>query len=242
MSMATTALQTFNFEQADMLRAGITPEGIDYVIAADVCRIAGTPNVSQALARIDDDEKGLISTDTAGGKQMLAYVTESGFYTLVLSFRLRPEHANYDKLKRFRKWVTSEVLPAIRKTGRYDATVEPSVPAVDPRIQEARMLCAVIEHQVEQEQRLAAVEAKADTALSLVTGGTGFMTVKGFCRTRDLRLTRQDMANVGIMLSKKCKAEGVPMGSVTDEEHGKLNTYRVEVLERWLGTRADLAK
>ena len=83
-----------------------------WFVANDVCALLDIGNARQALARLDDDEKGVITTDTPGGKQVLAVVYESGLYNLIFTSRK-------DEAKAFRKWVTSEVLPAIRRTGQY---------------------------------------------------------------------------------------------------------------------------
>lgn len=86
--------------------------GQAWFVAGDVCKALGIRNVSDALSRLDDDEKGVGNTDTLGGIQQVATVNESGLYTLI--FRSRKEGA-----KRFKKWVTSHVLPSIRKHGGY---------------------------------------------------------------------------------------------------------------------------
>jgi prophage antirepressor-like protein len=91
--------------------------GAPWFVAIDVCLILGIRNSRQALSRLDDDEKGVISNDTLGGKQELATVSESGMYALVLGSR-KPS------ARQFRKWVTSEVLPTIRRTGGYGASAE----------------------------------------------------------------------------------------------------------------------
>lgn len=80
--------------------------------AVDLCRILGIRNSRDALARLDDDEKGVVLTDTLGGRQELSAVTESGMFALVLGSR-KPS------ARRFRKWLTAEVLPALRKQGYY---------------------------------------------------------------------------------------------------------------------------
>lgn len=82
-------------------------------IASAVCKHLGIHNHHRALARLDPDEKGVHSSDTPGGVQQTAFVNESGLYSLIGSSR-KPE------AKKFKKWVNSEVLPSIRKTGRYD--------------------------------------------------------------------------------------------------------------------------
>lgn len=83
-----------------------------YFIAKDICCILGIINTSDAMSRLDDDEKGVVSTDTLGGNQAMAAVTEGGLYSLIMQSR-KPE------AKPFQKWVTNEVLPSIRKTGQY---------------------------------------------------------------------------------------------------------------------------
>ena len=86
----------------------------------------GIGNPRQATTRLDADEKGVISTDTPGGLQVVATVNEPGLYTLVLGSR-KPE------AKRFKRWITHEVLPAIRRTGSYAvpklASTQPALPA-----------------------------------------------------------------------------------------------------------------
>lgn len=94
-------------------------EGAPWFVAVDVCRALEIGNSRQALVRLDDDEKGVISNDTLGGKQEMATVSEAGLYALVLSSR-KPE------AKAFKRWITHEVLPTIRQHGAYmtDATLE----------------------------------------------------------------------------------------------------------------------
>ena len=83
-----------------------------WFIAKDVCEALGMSDVSTALQRLDDDEKGASKVCTLGGPQNLRIVSESGMYALTM-------RSNKPQAKRFRKWVTSVVLPAIRKDGAY---------------------------------------------------------------------------------------------------------------------------
>lgn len=81
--------------------------------AVDVCAVLEIVNSRDALKALDEDEKGVALTDTPGGKQQLLHITESGLYHLI--FKSRKAAA-----KRFRRWVTDEVLPEIRRTGHYE--------------------------------------------------------------------------------------------------------------------------
>lgn len=87
-------------------------DGSPWFVAADVCKALDISNSRDAISRLDEDEKGVATTDTLGGVQQVSIVSESGMYALIFSSR-KPE------ARAFRKWVTSEVLPSIRKTGSY---------------------------------------------------------------------------------------------------------------------------
>lgn len=90
----------------------IMKENEPWFVMKDVCEVLDIKNHSDAFSRLEDHEKGLGIADTVGGKQNVSVINESGLYALI--FTSRKEQA-----KRFRTWVTSEVLPAIRKHGIY---------------------------------------------------------------------------------------------------------------------------
>lgn len=102
------------FAFGDNLVRSMTDEnGNPWFVAKDVAVVLDIQNIRQNLSELDDDEKGVCTTYTPGGAQELKTVSESGLYALV--FRSRKPEA-----KAFSKWVRSEVLPALRKTGKYE--------------------------------------------------------------------------------------------------------------------------
>lgn len=109
-----TGLQVFNFNEKES-----TPIRVQVInnepwfVAKDVCQVLGIEKYRDAISRLDEDERGSVLVDTLGGKQQFTATNESGLYHLIFQSR-KPE------AKKFRKWVTSEVLPAIRQTGRYE--------------------------------------------------------------------------------------------------------------------------
>jgi prophage antirepressor-like protein len=111
-------LKPFLFNEEQLVRIETDQYGEPWFIAKDVCSILNIKQAVRAVENLDDDEKGVTSTHTLGGIQELLTINESGLYVLI--FRSRKEEA-----KAFRKWVTSEVLPSIRKTGKY--SIEPEV-------------------------------------------------------------------------------------------------------------------
>ena len=124
MTTQTKQLSTFNFENQSIRALVINNE--PWFVAKDLCDTLGITNPSKAILNLDDDEK-MISTDSnlklgsaGNGAQSLALVSESGMYTLILRCRDAVKKGSIPH--RFRKWVTSEVLPQIRKTGSYSKT------------------------------------------------------------------------------------------------------------------------
>lgn len=113
-----TQLSTFNFESNSIRTLVINNE--PWFVAKDLCNAINISNYRDAIEKLDEDEKGVALTDTLGGKQEMNIVSESGMYTLILRCRDAVKKGSIPH--RFRKWVTSEVLPQIRKTGYYSKT------------------------------------------------------------------------------------------------------------------------
>jgi anti-repressor protein len=100
------------FDFADKAVRTLMQDGDPWFVGRDVCAVLDIRNVADAMATLDDDEKGVVSTDTLGGEQRVVIINEAGLYSLILRSR-KPE------AKTFKRWITHEVLPSIRKTGGY---------------------------------------------------------------------------------------------------------------------------
>lgn len=107
----TAQIIPFRYAEARELRT-VTIDGEPWFVANDVTAILNIGNTSQALSYLDDDERGVITNDTLGGPQLVSIISEAGLYSLIL--RSRKAEA-----KPFKRWVTHDVIPAIRKTGAY---------------------------------------------------------------------------------------------------------------------------
>ena len=105
-------LQIFENQRFGKIRT-VLKDGIVLFVAIDVCRALGLSNSRQSITRLDYDEKGVILSDTLGGQQKMTAINEFGLYNLVLTSR-KPQ------AKAFKRWITHEVIPAIRKTGKYE--------------------------------------------------------------------------------------------------------------------------
>ena len=104
------------FQNEEFAVRAVTIDGQPYFVGRDVAAILGYKNPQEAVRNhVDQEDKGVSEILTPGGKQSVPIINESGLYSLVLSSKL-------PSAKRFKRWVTSEVLPAIRQTGGYIPT------------------------------------------------------------------------------------------------------------------------
>ncbi|OFO29016.1 hypothetical protein HMPREF3052_04800 [Neisseria sp. HMSC056A03] len=112
-------IQSFNFNTTSPVRA-FEKGGLTWFVAADVCKALEIQNPTQALEKLDDDERSMFNigrSEIHGGGGNVNIINESGLYILILRSRKAMEQGS--TAWKFRKWVTSEVLPTIRKTGGY---------------------------------------------------------------------------------------------------------------------------
>lgn len=108
------SVQVFNYGENTPVRVRVM-NGQTWFVAKDVCKVLGIEKARNAVSRLEDDEREPVLVDTLGGTQRMSAVSESGLYHLVFQSR-KPE------ARKFRRWVTGEVLPQIRMTGGYRLT------------------------------------------------------------------------------------------------------------------------
>lgn len=145
-----TKPSVFSFESNCNIRAIMVDEN-PWFVAADVCNAIGIKHAASAMRALDGEEKGVHSMHTPGGHQDFTIISESGLYTLILRCRdaVTPGTIPY----RFRKWVTGEVLPQIRKTGSYIKNAIPQedrIKIVADQVANATALAVMQTMQIEQ--------------------------------------------------------------------------------------------
>lgn len=117
-----TQVSVFNFNQNEV-RTVVRDDGELWFVASDVANALDYPSAPQMTRNLDDDEKGMHNLYTLGGSQQMLIINESGIYSAILKSR-KPE------AKQFKKWVTSEVLPSIRKNSGYIVGQEVDSPEI----------------------------------------------------------------------------------------------------------------
>lgn len=164
-----TNMQTFDFEE-NAVRS-LMVDGEPWFVGRDVCTCLEISNSRHALSRLDDDEKGVANSDTLGGNQQVTIINEPGVYNLVFTSRS-------DAAKRFKRWLAHDVLPTLRRTGRYDMDVtEPedeAPPALPPEaLDKIRIDLAIVREARVIWGREAARSIWAQTDLPLPGGPPG---------------------------------------------------------------------
>ena len=141
-------LKIFHYQNSEVRT--IEQNGEPWFVLKDVCGILGIRNTADTYNRLDDDEKGVGQIDTLGGMQRVNIVNESGLYNVIL-------RADKPEAKPFRKWVTSEVLPTIRKHGAYmtPETLEAAIMNPDIMIR----LCTALKNEQEKRKALETVNS-----------------------------------------------------------------------------------
>lgn len=157
-----TDLQIFNSPEFGAIRT-IEKDGEPWFVGKDVAVVLGYGDTDQALRKhIDDEDKLTRRFDGSGQNRQMTIINESGLYSLVLSSKL-------PTAKKFKRWVTSEVIPSIRKTGSYSAL---DMTQLSPEMQMLKLLTdkaiATELAQKQQEQHLQLVEQKVEGIRELV--------------------------------------------------------------------------
>lgn len=177
-------IQTFNNPEFGTVRALRGDDGEPLFVARDVTDALGLDRT--AARRLDEDEKGVRSTHTPGGNQQVLLVTEPGFYKLVLQSR-KPE------AKAFQRWVTHEVLPALRRDGGYmvarDETPEETM---------ARALLLAQGTMERQKRRIAGLEAENEGMRPKALFADAVAASDGTCLIGEFaKMLRQNGVDIG---------------------------------------------
>lgn len=160
--MNENEIQVWNYESSEIRTVQINGE--PWFVLSDVCKVLELSSPHKVAERLDGDEKGRNQIPTLGGVQEMAVVNESGLYTVIL-------RSDKPQAKPFRKWVTSEVLPSIRKHGSY--SVQSQFADLSPQLQvliqmETRQK-QIEARQAEQATALAGLEQKIQNTCEVIT-------------------------------------------------------------------------
>lgn len=219
--------------------------GEPWFVAKDVCDCLELTNTAQTISYLDDDEKGVTTNYTPGGKQEMSMISEAGLYSLILRSR-KPE------AKAFKRWVTHDILPSIRKTGGYGQWNLPRIPKSFPDA--LRMIADIEEEkQLALEQRDYYKRTKAE--IGSRREATSMATASAAIRQRDALADKlgegkhykqvkaipwllevfHESAGMYSQVGRKLSQLGERMGLYPrikeDSQYGTIKIHHVEVIE-----------
>lgn len=158
-----SAVEVFQFPATGQQVRTVVRDGEPWFAAKDACDVIGISKHRDAVARLDADERASMAVDTLGGRQSMTVVNEPGLYALMMISRS-------EKVRPFRRWVTHDVLPAIRRTGRYEVGSRHEI----PQTYAAALRLAADEHEraerAQRELEAAAPKAEAWDVLASAHG------------------------------------------------------------------------
>ena len=209
---------------------------------SDVCRA-----LEMKRFRIERLDKDVISNhplQTAGGLQQVTFINEDGLYDIVLDSR-KP------KAKKFRKWITSEVVPSIRKTGSYSVEQPKELSAAESLLQSVQLLVAherqlaILEHNQKNMQgainslydKVYGMQFQTDMIEQKLNNEIDRYTVIGYCSAHNIPMTLTEASIIGGMCSRMCKKRNIPLEPIADRRFGKVNTYPSELIAEAIKNR-----
>ena len=195
----------------------------------DVCDILELTNPTVVAKRLDEDEKAKFDLGLKNG-ELTNFTNESGLYTLIL-------RSDKPEAKPFRKWITSEVIPAIRKTGKYEEKPMTSAQYLLQQAQwmeEAENRMNNIENDVAQTNQSIGNMKKDITRIEhneRRTVTSNHLTVIAYANMKGIKPNTYNSSVMGRKATKVCRTRGLLTGTVVDSKYGLINTYPLEVLD-----------
>ena len=196
---------------------------------ADICRALGIQNPTDTAnaikAEFEAPRLNLLPLETAGGTQNFTMITEPQLYFVLM-------RSNKAEAKEFRKWINTEVLPTIRKTGSY--TTKP--------LSQIEILQSSIAILAEQEKKISLLENKADDLykeqlkvkhnINRLLNNDNYMTLIAFMNLNNIKQKGYHLPSLGKKAKKLSQEQGAFMGAVIDPRYGRINTYSTEILKQ----------
>lgn len=216
-------VRVFNFKGQGDVR--VVVDGKEWFVAKDVCVILGLSGPAATICqRIPDKHKGIIRTYTPGGPQKVTCVDEAGLYRLIL-------RSDKPEAEEFLEWVTAEVLPSIRRTGRYEMPAQSREMTYGETI-----LSPLADGIVKVMDRVGTELGELRRLLESVKRDTQpvrVLTVSEFLRERGIVLDPEGRKELGGVAKKLSTERGFPENRTTPSKlyPRGVNKYRMDVLE-----------
>jgi prophage antirepressor-like protein len=232
-----TDIQLFNFQEKLPVRV-ITLENIPWFVAMDVAQALKYADPSMMLKHVDTDDKKELNphkldnvkiTETFSSNTFrVSLINESGLYAVIFG-------STKEEAKKFKKWVTSDVLPSIRKTGKYES--KPRTLA-ETLLAQAQVLVELEQKQLKQQEQIDSLEKlvhQHDSEIDRLFSPNGhYFSIMGYFASKGIPVSKEMAQRIGKSCTKYCKEENIPIQKLDDARYGKINAYPEEIIERFV--------
>lgn len=215
-------VQVFSNSQFGEIRTAINERQEPLFCLADLCKALGIKNSRDVKSRLDVEDVGLADTPTKRGLQSMVYVTESGMYDVVL-------RSDAPSAKPFRKWVTSEVLPTIRRTGAY--SIEKSLSPAELILRQSQLLVDNERKMLELESKQKALETELAEVKQRTTTTLDQSTIVAYVSRNKIKLDVTRYGAMGKKASSLCKKRGIEVTKINDVRWGLVSVYPDKILD-----------
>jgi prophage antirepressor-like protein len=211
----------------------ITIDNEPWFVAKDVCNIFAYVDTKQAtrdhvededkkLIQLSDIQEGVENTPSHMKGSKIIIINESGLYTLIFGSKL-------EKAKIFKKWITSEVLPSIRKTGSYSVNQKP--------LSQIEILQQSINFLAEQQKQISEIDSrvKAIEERPAINAPIEHFSIMGYCHNIGKQVSLERSRKLSYRCRSLCLELGLNIGKVSDSRYGTVNTYPLDVLKEIIG-------
>jgi prophage antirepressor-like protein len=212
----------------------LTIDGEPWFVARDVCDVLGIERAADAVRRLDEDEYQQVAATTVStaarpgvGPQTLTVVNESGLYSLVLGSR-KPE------AREFKRWVTREVLPSIRKTGSYVAPAMSALDAIQAMVDQLRVQDAAIRELADGQRGHDRAILELGSRTEQLEASYERVAGTGYAHLRGLRSDVAYLNRLGRAAAAIGRRDGIPFEKVHSTIFGQVNAWPVEVWDEAL--------
>ena len=198
-------------------------DGEPYFVGKDVAQILGYSNHRKALIdHVDAEDKAVTKCDTLGGVQQITIINESGLYSLILSSKLATA-------KKFKRWITHEVIPEIRETGTYSV-----IPKDFP--QALRAYADEVEKNALLKEKNKMLLEQTETLEASLNIANRFYTVAKYNKKYEMNWNMKTSQKIGKKMTAYCKGNGfeIKICETNDERFSKTNSYPLTAWENFL--------
>lgn len=211
-------MQIFKNQELGEIRT-LAINGEPYFVGRDVAEILGYVKTRNAIEKHVDKDDALKwgVTDNLGRTQETTIINESGLYSLILSSKL-------ESAKKFKRWVTSEVLPSLRKHGKYETQKQP-ITMGQQLLMHAQYLVEIENEMSSMKKDLRRVEHNQRRITS------NYLTVIAYANLNNIPAKTYNASVMGRKAKRLCVEKNILTGNIVDSRYGHINTYPIEILD-----------